>query len=317
MQKKFTKNNYGAVWVSHSSMGDFIKCPRAYYLKNMWKNPDNNRKMSIVNPVLSLGSAVHDVLEGLAQYKAEERQNVKVFSQYEEVWKKYSGKIGGFSDAEEEQKFKERGRKMIERVMNNMGPLKNKALKLKEAEGGMPPNFLLSEEDNIILCGKIDWLEYVPETDSIKVLDFKTGKNDEDSDSLQLPIYQLLLNKLQKRKVTGASYWYIDREDVPREVELPTLEDSYTRVIKVAKEVKNARTEGKFVCPRGSKGCFSCTPFEMILKGEAEHIGIGNYGQDLYMVKENKLGKASSDISDSEKPASSNNDGVESADIIF
>ena len=50
-----------------------------------------------------------------------------------------------------------------------------------------------NEEENIILNGKIDWLEYVPEDDSIRVIDFKTGKNDEKEGSLQLPIYILLL----------------------------------------------------------------------------------------------------------------------------
>ncbi len=52
-------DKYTATWVSHSSMGDFIKCPRAYYLKNMYKNPKTGKKIGIVSPALSLGSAVH------------------------------------------------------------------------------------------------------------------------------------------------------------------------------------------------------------------------------------------------------------------
>ena len=39
-------DKYTAVWVSHSSMGDFLKCPRAYFLHNVYKDPktDSGKK---------------------------------------------------------------------------------------------------------------------------------------------------------------------------------------------------------------------------------------------------------------------------------
>ncbi|QQS44706.1 PD-(D/E)XK nuclease family protein [Candidatus Roizmanbacteria bacterium] len=92
-----------------------------------------------------------------------------------------------------------------------------KAVKIKEDL----PHYWLSEEDNIILCGKIDWLEYLPETDSVHIIDFKTSKYDEDGDSLQLPIYYLLVTNTQKREVSKASYWYLERNDDLTEKELP------------------------------------------------------------------------------------------------
>ena len=147
----------------------------------------------------------------------------------------------------------------------------------------MPPNFFLSEEDNIILCGKIDWLEYVPEDDSVRVIDFKTGKHDEKEDSLQLPIYRLILNELQKRKVTGASYWYLDRDNAPISVILPEIKESYGKVLEIAKKVKEIREKKEYLCPRGEKGCFACQPFEKILKDEAEYVGQSDW-QDLYIV---------------------------------
>ena len=57
------RDSFTAVWVSHSSIGDYLKCPRAYYLKNIYKDPKNKKKIGIVNPALSLGSAVHEVVE--------------------------------------------------------------------------------------------------------------------------------------------------------------------------------------------------------------------------------------------------------------
>jgi len=278
------KDPYKATWVSHSSMGDFIKCPRAYYLHNVYKDPGTKRKMNIVNPALSLGLAVHEVLEGLANFKTEERFNRSLENDLDIAWKKVSGKKGGFKTEDEEKEVKERARAMIKRVIDNPAPLKQKTVKVKEGDNGLPPNFYLSEDKNIILCGKIDWLIWKPEDDSVHILDFKTGKNEESEGSLQLPIYQLLLKELQKRKVTGASYWYLDKDDVPVDVELPSMQESFDRVYEVAIKVKEARDKGEFKCPKGEDGCFACRPFEKILKGQAEYIGIGDMKQDLYML---------------------------------
>jgi len=281
---QLTQDKYSAVWVSHSSMADFLKCPRAYFLHNVYKNPKTGKKINIINPALALGQIVHEVVEGLAQYKAEERFNQPILQTFESAWEKISGLRGGFKSKTEEEETKARGRLMIERVMKNPGPLKNKTVKLKPAKNDMPPNFYLSEPDNIILCGKIDWLEYVPETDSVRLIDFKTGKHDEEGNSLQLPIYNLLLRNCQNRPVSGASYWYLDREDKPTGVELPDLEIGRAAVLDTAKRVKAAREKKEFLCPKGPAGCFVCRPYEKILRGEAEFVGAGEYNQDIYVV---------------------------------
>jgi len=108
--------------------------------------------------------------------------------------------------------------------------------------------------------------------------------HEEKEESLQLPIYRLLLDNLQKRKVNGASYWYIDRDDKPIEVSLPSKEEAFEKVIKIARKVKKAREEKSFLCPKGEEGCFYCRPFEKIIKGEAEFIGVGEMNQLLYIV---------------------------------
>lgn len=277
------QDKYSAVWVSHSSIGDFLKCPRLYFLHNIYKN-DLGRKINLTSPALSLGIAVHETLEGLSKYKVEERFFRPLEETFEEEWAKITGKQGGFKTEFEEMEAKERGKNMVLRVQNNPGPLANKTVKLPPSHNNMPPNFFLSEEENIILNGKIDWLEYIPSDDSVRVIDFKTGRNEENKDSLQLPIYLLLLNNLQKRKVSGAAYWYVDKDNAPISVELPDINDAHERVLTIAKKIKTAREKQEFNCPRGPGGCFACKPFEKILKGEAEYIGIGGYGQDMYII---------------------------------
>jgi ATP-dependent helicase/DNAse subunit B len=274
-------DKFKAVWVSHSSMGDFLKCPRLYYLHNVYKNPKTGRKMNITSPALALGVAVHEVLEPLAWLKSEDRLKQPFKELYEKAWKPVTGRLGGFKSEEEELTQKERGWKMIERVLAHPEPLLAPALRMGEKRDDLP-HFFLSPEDNIILCGKVDWLEYLPETDSIRVMDFKTGKWDEKEGSLQLPIYLLLGAQYKSRPITKASYWYIDRDDAPVEVKLPTKEEAFARVMEVAKKVAEARKTGEMKCPTG--GCRECEPFEKILRGEAEYVGVGGYNQELYVL---------------------------------
>lgn len=276
-------DKYNSVWVSHSSIGDFLKCPRLYFLHNVYKN-ERGKKINLTNPALALGQAVHETIEGLSKFKVEERFKKPLEETFEEEWEKVSGLMGGFKSIEEEKEVKERGRNMVLRVANNPGPLLNKTVRLQEGHNGMPPNFYLSEEAGIILCGKIDWLEYIEADDSVKVIDFKTGKHDEAEDSLQLPIYALLLNALQRRKVSGAGYWYIDRNDAPIPTQLPDVISAKERVLSVATKIKEAREKRLFDCPRGAGGCFACQPFEKIIKGEAQFVGTGGYGQEMYIV---------------------------------
>ena len=292
-------DKYTAVWVSHSSMGDFIKCPRSYYLHNMYKDPRTGHKVSIVSPHMSLGIAVHEVLEGLADFPADTRMDRDLLALYEAEWKKVSGKKGGFSSDEEEAEFKIRGKVMLEKVTCDPRFLVNKCIKLPQDK--MPCNFYLSEEHNIILNGLVDWIEYLPQTDSLHIIDFKTGKNEEKDGSLQLPIYLLLCDALhKKRKVTKASYWYLESDKLI-EKKLPDIDIARQEVLDVALKVKDARDTAKrdgvekaFVCPHGAYdittktgGCSSCRPYEFILAGDSavEFVGVGGFSQDMYVLK--------------------------------
>lgn len=279
-----TQDKYSAVWVSHSSMGDFLKCPRAYYLHNVYKNPKTGRKINIVNPSLSLGQAVHSTLEVLHHIPVEERLKRDLLADFENSWQTISGKKGGFKTEAEEDEAKAGGRVMIERVIRNPGPLAKKTVRLKETDSGMPPNFILSAEDNIILCGVIDWLEYCENDDSIRIIDFKTGKHEESDDSLQLPIYLLLLQALQKRRVSSAAYWYLEKDDMPIIMPLPDARKAKEKVLATAVRVKEAREKKSYDCPRGAEGCFACQPYEAVIVGRAEYLGVGGYGQDIYSV---------------------------------
>ena len=168
-------------------------------------------------------------------------------------------------------------------LQENPGPIARPAIKIKTGSLNLP-NYYLSEEENIILCGKIDWLEYEAESNSVKIIDFKTGKNEEKEDSLQLPIYLLLATNTQTKKITGAAYWYLDQDSKFVEKKLPTEKESYEKVLEIAVKIKKARVDNEFICPKG--GCHACRPYERILKGEGELVGTSETRQDIYILND-------------------------------
>jgi ATP-dependent helicase/DNAse subunit B len=296
--KNKKQDKYNAVWLSHSSVSDYLKCPRLYYLHNLWKN-ENARKVNFVSPHMTLGSAVHGVIEPLAEIKTEDRFREDLLKKYENIWSKFSGKWGGFKNEEEEKEFKNKGVEMIKNVLENKGPLSNKTIKFYQ--GDFIPNIYLSETENIILCGLVDWVEYLEETDSLRVIDFKTGGRDESEESMQLPIYKILVETLQKRKVTGAAYWYLARDKKPKEKELfdEDVEEIKNKILNIGIEIKKIKESSKnqsemfenFKCKSRENGfetCKFCDDFLAIKNKDfekIEYVGVGEYNQDLYTLK--------------------------------
>ena len=281
-------DKYTATWASHSSISDFLECPRAYYLKNVYKDPNTGHKITLMSPSLALGQAVHNVLENLSVLPANERITMDLMPKFRKEWENIAGEKGGFIDENHEYKFKKRGEEMLERVYNNPGPLINLAVKLKKDL----LQYWLSETDEIILCGKIDWMEYLQDQDAVHIIDFKTGQSRHES-SLQLPIYHLLAVNCQNRKVSKASYWYLAFDNGLTEMQLPSLELARKKILDVALQIKLARQLKRFNCPRN--GCRACEPFERIIKGEAKLIGVDEYRRDIYVLLDN------SNIDDSEE----------------
>jgi hypothetical protein len=281
---------YTAVWVSHTSIGDFVKCPRAYFLKNVYRDPKSGHKIKLVTAPLSLGQIVHEVLDSLSLIPAEERLKESLVVKLHALWGKISGKRGGFTSQEMELRFKKRAEDMLNRVMEHPGPLAKKAVRIKSDMDIV--HYWLSEKDNIILCGKIDWLEYIPEFNSVHIIDFKTSKHEEDGGSLQLPIYYLLAKNCQDRTVDKASYWYIERDNEPTEKKLPDRDESYKKILDIAKRIKLARQLNVFKCPH-TTGCSMCKPFEKIIRGEATFVGVDERGNNLHILEELSLEKES------------------------
>jgi len=278
-----TRDKYKALWLSHSSMSDFLACTRAYYYKSIFKNPKTGRKIAIAKPPLSLGQVVHKVIDDLSTIETESRFLVPLVDRFEKVWQSISGIRGGFISQEQEKEYKDRGYKIMERLINNPGPLAKKAVKIKEDV----PHFWFSQNEEIILCGKIDWLEYDEGKDGVSIVEFKTGKIEEKEDSMQLAIYYLLAIHCQKRDVLGASYWYVNLHDAPQAVPTPNIDVAIKRITEIATRMKLARQLNHFKCSRDEKnGCVYCAPLEAVTTGKGVFVGVGDFKEEVYVLKD-------------------------------
>lgn len=239
-----------------------------------------------MKPPLAMGQVVHGLLDSLSQLPTDERFKQPLDKILDEMWLAITGKKGGFSSIHEEETYHDRARAMIKRVQDNPGPIARKALKMKEDI----PYYWLSQEDNLILCGKIDWIEYLEDTDSVHIIDFKTGKREEKADSLQLPIYYLLAKNCQKRPIEKMSYWYIDRDNEPKSFEIPEENEATEKILKAAQRIKLARQLDHFRCSTDPKnGCIHCAPYEAILKGQGEFVGVGEYNKEVYILSDDAV----------------------------
>jgi hypothetical protein len=83
--------------------------------------------------------------------------------------------------------------------------------------------------------------------------------------------------------VEKVSYWYLGRNTELTGKPLPDLPAEEKKILDVAKKMKIARQLNVFKCPHKT-GCHACTPYEHVLKGEAELVGTGSYREDIYIL---------------------------------
>jgi len=168
-------------------------------------------------------------------------------------------------------------------VMKNPRFLTNKSVRLKNNL----LNFPLGFDSDFVLCGKVDWLEFMEGEQAIHIVDFKTSKSQEKEDSLQLGIYFWLVSHfLQSKQVDNQikkmSYWYLDLNLV-EERKLPNIQSLEKEILKIGQKMKLAIKLKSFSCPKN--GCFCCRDWEKIIANKAQLVGLDGNGKELYFVK--------------------------------
>lgn len=280
-KQEFIKN---PIFISYTSLSDFLKCPRSYYLKNIYRNnrvlgKDEEEhepfRIQLASPHLTLGSTVHDGVKWFLDMegRASEEQLVQKFRN---LWLKFRGKRGGFGTKEDEANFGKRGLSILKNFYKNYQVLGKSALTISF------PKYSLGE--NLVLMGNFDFVEELPD-ETLHVIDFKTGANDQ-KDPLQLYIYAILAEANLERGVSKASFWYLDRDDSPREIVLDPLDGKLDWIKKKAFELKKAIEKGEWVCLKTPEKCRDCTDYEAILAGKGQfQFSDFKYKKDVYYLE--------------------------------
>ncbi|MDD5146764.1 MAG: PD-(D/E)XK nuclease family protein [Candidatus Pacebacteria bacterium] len=270
----------GTLWISHSGLVDFNICPRAYYLKHLYRNPATGNKIRVTSPFLTLGTAVHYVLEGLAALSPEDRFFIPLVERLEKIWPIFRGKKGGFSSWQQERFFKKRGLDMLQRLQENPHLMLNPVYRI---ENTLPKLKLFSNQD-IVLVGSIDWIEKMPDG-SAHIVDFKTSQSEESSESLQLPIYVLLAHYHLKVPIAKTSYWYLNKNGSGLKSVNLKPQEHYIKLLQAkALQVKKALEEGAIETCSGKSTC-DCNKYEQVLAGEAAYVGCDTVmGRDLFYL---------------------------------
>ncbi len=268
------------LWISHSAISSFSRCPHSYYLQYIYRNPNTGNRVQINNPYFSLGLAVHRTIEELSSVSIKERTKISLKDRFDDIFAEYRGIAGGFISSVKEKSFYERGLQMMERV--------EKSSFLHRPSVNTDTDFPTIDlfKDNVKLVGSLDWIELLPQG-TVHIVDFKTGNSKESNGSLQLPIYKLLAENNLSQKVESVSYWYLQHDDEPISQEIK--EDFSLDIIKEkAAEIKRAIEEENFPCQYPGR-CFACEDYEKIFQGEAEMVSEGGRGgKDSFCVFKEK-----------------------------
>ncbi len=273
--------NPNAVFISPSSLGDFDKCPKLYYYRYVYKTPDTGLKTQITHPPLALGQAVHDTIERFIALEPLLRTTTALQETFATVWQGLSGEKGGFVSAEEEKEYKDRGEVMLENFAKNDHFLTAQKEKL--------PDFLKADlGQDLILTGKLDWIEKVG--DGYHLVDFKTGKNEEKEDSMQLPIYVLLAGKILQTEDIKTSYWYLDQGSELRDFSLPDMTEFASKIMQKGLVIKKSRLTNSFACPKGER-CWACRDMAAVIidkKGKLVSVDSARK-QEIYILPKEEV----------------------------
>lgn len=274
------------IFLSYTSLNDFLRCKRAYYLKNVYRDPKTAFRLQIVSPQLTLGSTVHDAIRWYFEQPQQPSHNRRfqdsseayeqLVGQFKKLWQRFRLKRGGFISLEEEATFGKRGLEMLKNFLVNAHQL-DRLAPLRRF-----PKYGLLEE--VILTGNTDHVG-IREDGSLRVVDFKTGVHDEDN-PLQLHIYALLSESSYRRRVSSVAFWYLDREQAPREAAIDDLKKTADWLKQKAEEVKQAHQESSWICVKSPEVCTDCAAYSALLDGAGEFMFTDfNYKKLVYFLK--------------------------------
>ena len=178
--------------LSHFRLSTFRRCRRLYKYRYVERLPVPP------NPHGTMGSHVHTALRDLMRLPPEQRAAARAADLLRAAW---AGNRAGFRGLAEEARWRSRALEQVRRFVA-----------LPDA-GGTPLALEQQVEvaltDGVRLFGRIDRVDERAEGD-LHIIDYKTGRAQEEPDPEQLRIYAMILARTAGRPVGMTSYLYLE-----------------------------------------------------------------------------------------------------------
>ena len=258
--------DYSRVY-SYSKLALFDKCKKQYhfqYLDSVIEKRDFKKQRDYQTK----GNAVHGAITLFYHLPLEKRSFENLKNSLKEAW--FSeinpfkdpplGEIGGFDTLEYER---ETYRDAI-RILKNFFELGETDppifyLPTNNIKNSFDDykNFIKPLNDELFISGKMDRIDKL-EDESLRIIDFKTGK--EDQDRFQLDFYKLLAELNFDNKIKTVSFYYLDTGKI-EDIDVSGIDQNKIKD-QVLEKIKNIRGEKEF-SPSPSGLCEHCDFLEI------------------------------------------------------
>lgn len=249
MQQKI---DYSKIY-SSSKLDAFDKCPKAYhftYLDPIYSKMKYELKKlpSNIWNFQTMGKAVHNAITLFYHSPLPDRTKDNLKKHLSQTWlsevmwnkKMPLGKWGGFTSLEEERDFYRQTLAMLENFLE-IGEIEPEIEYLPTSDFSHSINDYLNLitpiYDDINISGKFDLITK-NDDGSLKIIDFKTGKK-EDENQFQLKFYKLLAETKFEKPVKKASFFFLKTGnikdfDMDQDVQI-IKEEVLNKIQKIAK----------------------------------------------------------------------------------
>ena len=208
---------------SPSKLSMFSQCPKEYhfsYLDPVYSKMKSDLKRSPENiwKFYTLGKAVHNAITLFYHLPIKQRTEELLLEQLKKTWvsevqwnkKPPLGKWGGFETLEEERNTYREAILMLRNFLKMADfNLEIEYLPTDDFKRSIDDylNLITPLSQDFDISGKFD-LIIKNNKDSLHIIDFKTGKN-ENGDDFQLRFYKVLAEENFKKPVKKASFYYL------------------------------------------------------------------------------------------------------------
>lgn len=261
------KIDYSKIY-SPSRLGMFDICPKQYhfyYLDPVYSRMKNKLKKQPHNiwSFHTLGKAVHNAITLFYHLPPKQRTKEQLKQHLKETWcseimwnkKPPLGKWGGFEDLEEERETYRQALLMLKNLFEiaetepeiEYLPTQDFRRSIEDYH-----NLITSLSEDYDISGKFD-LIVRDKNDTLHIIDFKTGKK-EDDNHFQLRFYKALAEGNFQKPVRKASFYFLrtgNKRKFDLEEETGKIKEEILEKIKAIKTTENFK-------PKPSKLCKFC-----------------------------------------------------------